>query len=138
MRVSPSGAVLEPLSGAFDVVVAPGEDVQAAVDSCPPGGCVLLLPGTHEGPLVLLADQEVHVFGRGQAVLRADGAVLIIRAEKATVDGVAVRCESGYGHGDCGVWINGGRMRLQACNVTSASDACVRISGGDPILASCT
>ena len=53
VRIGPGGFVLEPASGSFDVTVAPGEDVQAAVDACPPGGCVLLLPGTHEGPLVL-------------------------------------------------------------------------------------
>ena len=58
MRVGPGGHVLEPASGAFDVTVAPGEDVQAAVGRCPPGGCVLLLPGTHDGPLVLGPQKE--------------------------------------------------------------------------------
>ena len=33
VRVCHSGVVLEPASGAFDVTVAPGEDVQAAVDA---------------------------------------------------------------------------------------------------------
>ena len=53
VRISPNGFVLEPADGTFDVTVAPGEDMQAAVDRCPPGGCVLLLPGTHEGRIVL-------------------------------------------------------------------------------------
>ena len=53
INVAPDGTVLEPAFGAFDVVVAPGEDVQAAVDACPAGGCVLLLPGIPDGPLVL-------------------------------------------------------------------------------------
>ena len=57
---------------AFDVTVAPGRDVQAAVKRCPRGGSVLLLPGVHEGPLDLTAGKTVHVFGRGRAVLRAD------------------------------------------------------------------
>ena len=53
VRISESGYVHEPASGAFDVIVAPSENVQAAVERCPPGGCVLLLPGFHAGPLVL-------------------------------------------------------------------------------------
>ena len=81
MRVGPGGHVLEPASGAFDVTVAPGEDVQAAIDRCPAGGCVLLLPGTHEGTLVLwaCANKEVHVFGRGRATLEAAAGTVITR-----------------------------------------------------------
>ena len=86
VTIAADGTVLAPASGAFDVTVAPGHAVQAAVDACPTGGSVLLLPGTHEGPLVLgprqdleedeegplilSADKEVHVFGRGRATLR--------------------------------------------------------------------
>ena len=82
MRVKRDGGVLEPASGTFDVTVAPGEGVQAAVDRCPAGGSVLLLPGAHAGPLVLpAACKEVHVFGRGRAALRtARGSVLISEA----------------------------------------------------------
>ena len=87
-----SGAVLEPASGTFDVTVAPGEDVQAAVDACPPGGSVLLLPGTHAGPLVLLADKEVHVFGRGHATLRTASGTAVVTSEAAvaTCDGLVI------------------------------------------------
>ena len=77
VTVAADGTVLAPASGAFDVTVAPGHAVQAAVDACPTGGSVLLLPGTHEGPLVLTAGKVVHVFGRGSATLRAaTGSVL--------------------------------------------------------------
>ena len=38
---------------AYDVSVAPGESVQAAVDRCPAGGAVLLRPGVHRGPVVI-------------------------------------------------------------------------------------
>ena len=135
---APSGWVFPP--DAFDVTVAPGEGVQAAVDRCPPGGCVLLLPGTHLGPLVLAANKVVHVFGRGCATLQtADVTVLISSAQESTIDKLAIRREAG-GSGDCdGVWIRGGRLRMQACDVTSAaSGACVMIEGGaDPVLASC-
>ena len=93
VRVGRSGAVLEPASGAFDVTVAPGENVQSAVDRCSAGGCVLLLPGTHDGPLVLTAGKVVHVFGRGLATLRAAiGAVVTSEAETAVdVDGLIIR-----------------------------------------------
>ena len=70
VRIGLGGFVLAPASGTFDVTVPPGEAVQAAVDRCPPGGCVLLLPGMHDGPLALEASKEVHVFGRGRATLR--------------------------------------------------------------------
>ena len=149
VRVGRSGAVLEPASGAFDMTVAPGENVQAAVDACPPGGSVLLLPGTHEGPLVLTAGKVVHVFGRGRATLRAStGAVVTSEADTSTMDGLVIRREAPHddeeeeeewGEGDC-VWIKGGRLRLQACDVTGDAiySYCVVIEGGaDPVLTTC-
>ena len=138
VRIKRSGAVLEPASGAFDVTVAPDEDVQAAVDRCPRGGCVLLLPGTHAGPLALTADKLVHVFGRGEATLRtATGSVLQSSAAESTIDGLAMRRQIGLSNSDDGVWIRGGRLRLQACDVTAPS-SCVRIDGGaDPVVTTC-
>ena len=141
VRVKRDGTVLEPASGAFDVVVAPGEGVQAAVDACPPGGCVLLLPGSHKGPLFLFPGKVVHVFGRGRATLRtASGTVVISAADKSTMDGIAVRREAGGDVSDSGMWIRGGQLHLQACDVTSASPfgACVAIEeGADPVLINC-
>ena len=142
MRISRSGAVLEPASGAFDVAVAPGDNVQAAVDACPVGGCVLLLPGTHDGPLVLAVGKVVHVFGRGRATLRAStGTVVTSDAAEGTLDGLIIRREAGGADScrDC-VWIKGGRLRLQACDVTCAAlnVPCVWIEGGaDPTLVAC-
>ena len=145
MRIRLSGAVLEPSSGAFDVTVAPGEGVQAAVDACPRGGSVLLLPGTHAGPLVLSADQEVHVFGRGSATLRtvaesAAGAyILISDAAVSTLDGLALQRRAGGAFNNFSVWIKGGRVRLQACILSNSRPrGCVRIDGGaDPTLSFC-
>ena len=151
VRVKRSGAVLEPASGTFDVVAAPGQGVQAAVDACPRGGSVLLLPGTHEGPLVLAADQEVHVFGRGLATLRtAAGAALTSSAAKATTDGLVIRREGEPPPGPegedevphelrCGVFIWGGALRLQACDVSSTAGYSVLIegAGADPVLTEC-
>ena len=140
VRIGPGGHVLEPASGTFDVTVAPGEGVQAAVNRCPPGGSVLLLPGTHAGPLVLPTGKEVHVFGRGRAtILTAQGFVVTSDSAVATLDGLVIRREAG-GYGGRGVFIEGGALRLQACDITSASESsfCVFIQGGDPVLASCT
>ena len=151
VRIGPGGLVLEPANGAFDVTVAPGANVQAAVDACPPGGCVLLLPGTYEGPLVLEADKEVHVFGRGRATLRtAVGHVLMSRAAKATFDGLVVRQDEIIeDHGDdldldvmfhgggCGVLIQGGALRLQACAVSGSSDSICIPGSADPVIFGC-
>ena len=138
ITVAPDGTVREPASGAFDVTMAPGELVQAAVDRCPLGGSVLLLPGTHYGALWLPAGKEVHCFGRGLATLRtATGTVVKSEATMATLDGLIVRCEAA-GTGDShGVWILEGRLRLQACDIASAAQDCVYIQGGDPVLAAC-
>ena len=134
-----NGTVREPASGAFDVTVPPGEDVQAAVDACPPGGSVLLLPGTHNGPLVLRRHKEVHVFGSGQVTLRTAALCGVVgsMSEKATLDGLIIRHEARSENG-FGVYISSGQLRLQACDITSASLACVAIMGGaDPVVSSC-
>ena len=152
VRAKRDGAVLEPTVDSFDVTVAPGEGVQAAVDRCPPGGCVLLLPGVHAGPLVLgprevvngegppvqVADKEVHVFGRGRATLRAAaGDVLTSAALVSTIDGLAVRRDAGEGRNCCGVQVKSGRLRLQDCKVAGVRDSSVVVSGGDPMFESC-
>ena len=157
VRVGASGAVRERASGTFGVTVALGFDVQAAVDRCPPGGCVLLLPGAHKGPLVLgprevangegppvhVADKEVHVFGRRQATLRLDRGTLLDRgrllaslAAAATVDGLTVAREVDIYRQGC-VCIAGGRLRLQACDITSEGDGISIERGADPVVAAC-
>ena len=149
VRTKRDGAVLEPSSGAFDVTVASGDDVQAAVDRCPRGGCVLLRPGTHDGPLVLAADKVVHVFGRGQATLRtAAGTVVTSEAAIATLDGLVIRREAGDDEGehdaddDGCVFIMGGALRLRGCDVSCAHySACIHIEGSpgtDPVVTGCT
>ena len=126
VRVKRSGAVLEPFSGTFDVTVAPGEDVQDAVDRCPLGGCVLLQPGRHEGHLVLAAGQEVHVFGRGQATLRSTTEIVLkCEGASATVDGVSLKRLPATGGGflDRCIYILSGALRLQTCDIISAVDS---------------
>ena len=138
---SPDGTVREPASGAFDVTVAPGQSIQAAVDRCPRDGCVLLLPGTHAGPLVLAARKEVHVFGRGRAILRtAAGEVIVSAASMATIDGLIVRTGAHTeGDGHYGILITAGKLRVQACDVSSQSRSgiCVQGPTADPFIVGC-
>ena len=98
--------------------------------------------------VVRVADTEVHVFGRGRAVL---GTVinppLISGASVASADGLIIRRRAGdedqnYGNyaGTYGftALIDGGRLRLQACDLVNDTGSCVLIKGGaDPTLASC-
>ena len=158
-RIGPTGAVHEPASGAFDAAVAPGEDLQAAVDRCPPGGCVLLLPGTHAGPLALGASKEVHLFGRGVArLVHSGGSVVTSTANQATLCGLVISQEGIVrGNGDAlnnieelvenvaaagaphaGIAVEAGVLRMQGCDVASASGACITVGGaGDPVIINC-
>jgi len=143
IRIATGGLVLAPASGAYDVTVSPGTNVQEAVDACPPDGSVLLLPGTHEGPLMLAAEKKVHVFGRGRALLRtATGTVLTSDAAISTVDGLIIRREAGgisNENRDC-VCIRGGQLRMQMCDIVCDAPFSpgVAIEGGaNPFLDAC-
>jgi nitrous oxidase accessory protein len=83
-------AALSP-STALARTVAPGEDVQAAVEAAAPGETVGLLPGLHRGPVLL--DRPVTLAGREGAVLEAPGrgSVVIVTAEGASVRGLTLR-----------------------------------------------
>ena len=126
---------------AFDVTVAVGSNVQEAVDGCREGGCVLVSPGTHSGPLTL--SKEVHLFGLGKATLQAGkGSVITSTAAKATVSGFSIRklAVDGAARGDYGVWIKGGGLRLQGCDVVSEAWSGVANEGGpssDPLIVDC-
>ena len=135
-RVGRGGTVLEPVSGAFDKTIAPGEDVQAAVDACPRGGCVLLLPGLHVGSLSLRADREVAVFGRGAAFLVAlNGHTLTSSAARSAVSGICIlRLGLQPGHA---VLVEGGGLSLHACAAHSSGGSCVAVLSGSPSVVEC-
>ena len=72
-------------------LVAPGEEVQAAIAAEPPGGSVELLPGRHRGPVLL--DRPVALVGQEGSVLEGPGSgtVVTVTAEGAAVRGLTLR-----------------------------------------------
>ena len=152
VQIAADGTVRPPVSGAYDAVVAVGEDVQAAIDGCKEGGALLLSPGLHDlkGPVAI--SREVHVFGEGatlQCALPAGGAgVVASKAGRASLVGVAVRQLTAAPGGEmnvdrgCCVRVLAGSLRLQGCDVTSAEGAGAVIGGvGDaaatPVIKDC-
>ena len=102
---------------------------------------MLLLPGTHKGPLVLAAGKVVNVFGRGRATLQTvAGDVLTSAAAASTIDGLIVRTElHTTGEGHYGILITSGKLRVQACDVSclSRSGICIRGPTADPFVTGC-
>ena len=138
--------MLEPRKSRFWRELAPGDDVQAAADGCPDGGCLLLRPGTHTMLVGLLITKPLHLFGRGLATLEGapqDGviprtAVLVTKsATRATLDGLHVTTTVIPGdfdddsHSAC-VTIKADQARLQACKIGPAiTGVIVRCPGHD-------
>lgn len=142
VRVSVNGKVHPPLVAAgFHAIVAPGQDAQAAVKSCPSNGSVLLLAGEHEGPLV--AVKGVHVFGEGggKTVLRAHaarGGALVCHhkgSSSALVD-VVLRDSSPKPKRPL-VFIKCGGVRVQGCDLQSRFGTCIHVSTGRSTIAGC-
>ena len=129
VRVGRKGTVVEPASREFDVTVAPDEDIQAAIDACPPGGCVLLRAGIHaaEAP-VMLNNKSIYIFGRCAATITcASGVVINTLAARATLVGltlVALKMPSPHMQDPYFV-VNlnpGSRVRIQACRVDGGGE----------------
>ena len=119
-RLSRKGEVREPASGTFDAVVLPTECLRTALLLCPSGGSVLLTPGDHV--CLFAPTHEVHVFGRGAAVLH--GPVHVF-AREASLVGVTIANE---------VVVSRGRARLQQCTLHNV----VAVFGGsDPTFDRC-
>ncbi|RAI57086.1 nitrous oxide reductase family maturation protein NosD [Roseicella frigidaeris] len=72
-------------------VIAPGDDLQAAIEAAGPGEALELLPGTHRGPVRL--DRPVTLAGREGAILEAPdrGSVITVLAPGAAVRGLLLR-----------------------------------------------
>ncbi|MBX6741481.1 MAG: nitrous oxide reductase family maturation protein NosD [Acetobacteraceae bacterium] len=96
MRIAGLAAVIAAAAGlllptASARTVAPGEEVQAAVEAAAPGEVVELLPGLHRGPVLL--DRPVTLAGHDGAVLEAPGrgSVVTVTAGGAAVRGLTLR-----------------------------------------------
>ena len=85
--------------------VAPGEDVQAAVDATEPGGTVELLPGLHRGPVrleraVALArrDGPLNIDPTPNGPLHVSGALELVSGTGKTINRVtdAWLCRCGH------------------------------------------
>ena len=144
---APRGWVFPPK--AFDVTVRPGECVQEAVERCPRGGSILMLPGVHEGQLYLEPEDEVHMFGMGRAVLRENhGSVIGSESLNSTIDGLVLRFEwedresaaDKEGPAICVEIVRTG-LRLQSCDICTvgpASSVGVQVSSGaDAVVSRC-
>ena len=144
VRLDRYGTVLAPLSG-YDIIVIEGEDVQSAIDRCPVGGSVLLMPGRHLGPLVLSADRLVHIFGNSLAYLWSSvGDVVTSFCAASTLDSIFIEADDVFGGllGDVGlgvgVMIHCGRPRFQSCDFFGSCQEAVSIKGGaDPYFSKC-
>ena len=139
----PPGWVFPP--DTYDVIVSPGEDVQAAVDRCPSGGSVLLMPGTHHGTLTLkgenggtYSEKSIRVFGRGLATLRYSGrhrndtVIFSNTFGHVVFDGLIVHQDSGLG-GACLRLYRGGTATVQACDLSSRESECMESGGGNEL-----
>ncbi len=73
--------------------------LQRQVDAAAPGAVLEIPPGTYDGDLYL--DKPVHLVGRGMPLLRGSGSgsVVLVRADRVTIEGVAI---DGRGGGDLG------------------------------------
>ena len=131
---------------AFDVTVAPGDPLHPAVQSCPVGGSILLLPGVHSGFMGL--DKSIRIFGRGAAEISYSGSTHIILsiAEDVVLDGIIFRlvpnshylnpttedlavglAKREFSRSAC-VDVVGGRLRLQACDIAQTLGDAVHVT----------
>ena len=126
----------------FDVTVSPVEPLQAAIDRCREGGNILLLPGAYEGGVVL--SKEVHLYGRGEAMLRravGEGNVITSTAPAATLDGLVVRLgpHAEGEEGNFGILITAGSLLVRHCDVSSQSRSNISVQGAsaNPTILGC-
>ena len=97
--------------------VAPGTDLQAAIDAAAPGAVLRLLPGDHRGPVRI--GKPLHVWGPADAVLRgSEGSTVRVQADGVTLRGFTI---AGSGQRfdlmDGGVWLQGNDLVLEGVTV---------------------
>lgn len=100
VRIKRNGEVLPPANECFDSVASPNEPLNRALERCPAGGSVLLMPGSHGRAT---ATRSVHMFGqkgarvRGLTIAAPEGAPVTLDAvhveETATLSSGALRAQ---------------------------------------------
>lgn len=119
--------------GCCTISVAPGENIQAAIDALPDeGGCVCLKTGVHEieAPLQLLASRVILRGESPGAIVRANGLdrVLLIGSANVPVSDVvieAIRFEATPAEVDLGALLslqNCARVRVRHCTLVMLSE----------------
>lgn len=91
--LGPAALVAAGLAGAAraETTVAPGEDLQSAVDRTAEGDIVVLAPGTHQGPVRLSRRVTLQGEPGAEVVGSGRGSVVTVAAAGATVRGLTVR-----------------------------------------------
>ena len=142
----------------FFRVVRPGDDMQAALDRCPTGAAVLLLPGVYGTGATLTLRTDITVFGRGLATIQVNTSeveggpagpfnmpIIESLAENASLCGISAHVNQVDG-GEVEYVPNtmfnlisakGGALRVQAC--TFDEDGCggIYVAGGHTTLVDC-
>ena len=121
-----------PQPSSFDVTLKPGQSLQAAINDVRRGGNILLLPGVYPASDIEI-NFEVHIWGRGQAIIRAtdNDEAIISTAANATLDGLTIeRTAASAGEvGGHAVIVKDGSLRVQNCKLQSDSMTCATVAG---------
>lgn len=127
--VAPNGHVSEPEHGRFFAEIPPDVvNLQHAINRCPPGVAMLLLPGAHVINQSLNLTNDVTLFGRGEAsleLLGVDGgedSIVHSTAKNAAIIGFVMRESALLRNMDnptivTAVIVDDGHLHIQSCNV---------------------
>lgn len=118
------------------IVVSKGSDgqcatIEEAIRNARPGTRILVKPGLYREPLIL--DKNVDIIGEGSRseikIECTDGNCVRMQAAKALVRGVTIRAVGRGTKERFAVAIPGGELKLEDCDVSSDSLACIGIHG---------
>lgn len=116
------------------IIVSPqGEDdyhsICEAIKNASDGSIVKVKPGTYHESLVL--DKSLNIIGGGKLtdiVIESDSDCILVQTnEKILVEGLTLKCNAH--EGKYAVNIPQGQLQLKNCDLTSKSEACIKIYG---------